>query len=93
MSDDILKSIQYKVDKIADDIVDIKVTQGMQQVSLDEHIKRSDMLEELYRDIKEKELEPVKKEIYQIKGIYKFIGILGVLASITTIILKLLKII
>lgn len=88
MSDEILKSIHEKVDKIADDMVDIKITQAKQQVSLDEHIKRSNMLEELFLDMKEKDIEPIQENINQLRGAYKLV-VFGV--SLLSVIFGILK--
>lgn len=89
MSDDLLKSIHDKVEKISEDMTDMKVTSAKQQVSLDEHIKRSNMLEDLYIGMKEKDIEPIKVDINQLKGVYKFITLFATLASVFFGILKL----
>lgn len=95
MSDDILRIIINKVDKldnkidnIADDIVHIKVTSAKQQESLNYHIKRSDLNEENIEILRE-EVKPIKKHVDQVSGILKFLGVFSTILGI----LKLFKII
>lgn len=55
-----------KLDKIVEDIGEIKVTLGKQQVSLDEHIRRTNLIEE--------DLKPVKKHVWMVNGALKLVG-------------------
>lgn len=82
MSDDLLNKIFIKVEKISEDVGELKVTSAKQQVSLDLHVKRSNMLEDLVTHIDESKVQPLQAEMSQIKGIYKFIAFLSVLATI-----------
>lgn len=89
MSDDILKDIQTKVNKISDDMTDIKITSAKQQVSLDEHVRRTELLEK-GQEILFGEMVPIKAHINQMSGVLKFLGILGSVATFVLGCLKLL---
>lgn len=79
-----------KIDKIAEDIVDIKITSVKQEVTLalqkdvlDEHIRRTSIAEERIEMIRT-ELEPIKNHISKIQGfkdtsifLVKFISVLS----------------
>ena len=86
MSDELLKLIHEDVKDIKKDISDLKVTSGKQQVSLDEHMKRSDSLEELVQHLDENRIQPIEKELAGLKGarkgIYKFVGTLIALGGV-----------
>lgn len=74
MSDDVLNRIELKIDKIDERLNSMDITMVRQQVILEEHIKRSDSNEKMYIHMKEKDIEPLKNDMNQIKGIFKFIG-------------------
>jgi hypothetical protein len=76
MSDELLSLIHSDVKEIKKDISELKVTSGKQQVSLDEHMKRSDNLEALISHLDENKIEPMQADINQIRGVYKFLGFL-----------------
>lgn len=89
MADELFKNISDKLDKISDDMTDIKVTIAKQQVSLDDHIKRTNMLEESVEFLYD-EIKPIKLHVSQVSAILKFLGIVA--SGITAIVgvLKLL---
>lgn len=87
MSDELLYKIDNKVDKISEDIVEIKITQTKHEANLSEHMKRSDSLEKLYNHLSE-EVHPLKNDVERIKGGFQLIT---VLASIIASILGVLK--
>lgn len=66
--------MEDKLDKIADDIRDIKVDMIEIRSDLNHHIKRCDLLEE--------QLEPLRKAHIEFTGAIKFIKILGILVAI-----------
>lgn len=82
MSD--VKRLEDKVDKLAEDMVDIKVILERNTASLEEHMRRSDALETYVKQVdnhvKENvikdEIEPIKKHVNQvtwaIRGIFWF---------------------
>jgi len=69
-----LDRLHEKVDKIDKrlDKVDKHLAVYNNQLSI--HIKRSEMLED--------DMKPIKEHVHQIKGIFKFLSILGILAGI-----------
>ncbi len=98
MSEDILKVIIDKVDKldtkidgIAEDIVTLKLTATKHNETLVYHVKRSD-LNEANIELLRKEVEPIKAHVHQVNGILKFLGIFATVGSAIVGILKILKI-
>lgn len=80
--------LEIKIDRIENSIKSIDLTLAKQQVLLDEHIKRSNMLQEMYTDIKEKDIEPLKIDLGKIKGAYQLLIGLGVIATIVLTLMK-----
>ena len=66
------KRLEDKVDNVLDKIGAIDVTLGKQQVSLDDHIRRTELLEQ--------RMDPVEKNMNMIHGALKLIGLLSVIA-------------
>jgi hypothetical protein len=79
--------IFQKLDKIAEDITDIKVTIAKQEVNIAEHMKRSDAIE-LHGSILEEQFKKMQKRFFMIDGAVKFIGFLAILAAIWEVIRK-----
>jgi predicted metallo-beta-lactamase superfamily hydrolase len=69
-----MKDIDQKLDKIIDSISEINVTLGKQSVILDEHIRRTNILEE--------KIEPVEKHVHRVEGAFKLFSLMGVLLAI-----------
>lgn len=69
-----------KIDKIVDDVGEIKVQMGVYNTQLKEHMKRTDLLE--------KKFEPVEKHVERVNGVLKLIGVLAMLATIAEAILR-----
>ncbi len=61
------KRIEDKIDKIIDSQVEIKTTLVKQQVILDEHVRRTNILEQ--------KIEPIEKHVHMIQGAMKFVGL------------------
>lgn len=80
MSDEILIFIKEKVEKIAEDVNELKTNQAVIQLDVQHHVKRSDMLEDLVQHLDEKRIQPVEKELAELKGarkgVYRFMGLL-----------------
>lgn len=81
MSDDILRLIHEKVDKldtkidnISSDIVEIKVTSARHDENLKLHMKRSDAAEQGINLLKD-ELIPIKKHVHGVDVVIKLIAI------------------
>jgi archaellum component FlaC len=66
--------VDQKLDKILNDVGEIKVVQAAQHVTLQEHIRRTELLEE--------DIKPIKKHVNMVEGALKFIGLMGILAGI-----------
>lgn len=79
--DDDFDRIHKKLDKIDDRLGSIDVTLAKQAVSLDEHIKRTNLLE--------KKLEPVERHVMMVNGVLKFLGVLAIMATIIEVIARL----
>ena len=63
-----------RLERIEGKIDEIMVEQAKQHVTLQEHTKRSTMLEE--------EMKPVRRHVAQMQGAMKLLGILALLAAI-----------
>lgn len=88
MSDEILVKIFEKVEKISDDVGDLKVTTVRQQVILNEHVAGVNTLKDMYTHMKEQDIEPIKADINNVKGVIKFVTISASLGSLITLFLK-----
>jgi hypothetical protein len=81
--EDRLERIETKLDKVVDQISEINSTTAKQQVSLDYHIKRTDLLE--------KKLEPVEAHVNLISSLFKIVASIAVLAGIVATILQIVE--
>jgi len=82
MSDDKrLERIEDKLDKVSDHISSIDVTIAQQHLSLKEHIRRTNLLEQ--------DMKPVKQHVIMINGVLKFIGLLATLLGLAATFTKL----
>jgi len=68
------KRIFDKLEKIEDHVGKQEVSLARLTVSVEEHVKRSNLLEE--------SMKPVQRHVFMVEGALKFIGVLGVVASI-----------
>lgn len=75
-----LMRIEEKLDKVADHIADINTTIAKQEVSLDEHIRRTNLLEE--------KVAPLEKHVSMVNGVIKFIVLLSAIAAIVEVFKK-----
>lgn len=66
--------VESKIDKMSDRQNDQAVTLERLTVSVEDHVKRTNLLE---ADIK-----PIKRHVAMVEGALKLLGILGVLAAI-----------
>lgn len=74
MSEDKLNRIENKLDEVVSRIGSIDVTLGMQEVSLADHIRRTELLEN--------DLKPIKIHVAMISGALKLLGLSSVIVSI-----------
>jgi hypothetical protein len=72
--DNRLERIEDKIDKLDEHLARIDITLTKQSVILDEHQKRSTNLEE--------RMEPIEEHIQGLKGVVKFLKMLGIVAAI-----------
>jgi hypothetical protein len=79
-----LERVEDKLDKVVDAISGINVTLAKQAVVLEEHVKRSTMLEEQFK--------PVRKHVDIVNGILKLMGILGTCGGLIHGLMKILKV-
>lgn len=77
------KRIEAKIDTIIEKITSIEVEQAKQHVTLQEHTKRSTMLEE--------DVKPIRRFMAQVQGGLKLLGILGTLAGALKLIQLVIK--
>jgi hypothetical protein len=80
VSDDRWGRVEDKVDKIVDKLGHIDVTLVRQNLTLEEHIKRTELLEEI--------VEPIRAKITMAEGALKLLGLLAVLIALSEGILK-----
>lgn len=80
--EDRLIRIEDKLDKVSDKLGSIDSTLAAQHVSLEMHIKRTDLLEA--------QIEPIKKHVAMIQGALKLIGLVSVAAGVVEGIVALL---
>jgi len=66
--------VEGKLDKIAIHIGNIDVTLARQEITLAEHVRRTDALE--------KKLEPIEKHVTIFQGIMKFIAAIGTIIGV-----------
>lgn len=90
MSDDLLQKIYSKVEKISDDVGELKINSALHEETLQTHMKRSDTLEAMYTDMKEKDIEPIKADINKFKGVLIFVTYVSSGLGIIVGLLKLL---
>lgn len=79
---DNMKRLEDKIDKVLDKQSNMDVTLGKQSVILEEHVKRTNLLETRF--------EPVEKHVIMVNGVLKFIGILAILLGIIEGLLKII---
>lgn len=83
MDDQRLERIENKLDKFGDHLAAIDVTLAAQHVSLETHIKRTELLEQ--------EVKPIQKHVDMVNGALKLIGILAMIAAIIEAVYLLVK--
>lgn len=89
---DLLNLVAKKLDKLDDKLDNVDKTLVKQEINLQEHMRRSDLLEkkqeEIEQEIKE-DLIPINNHINQVKGITKFVIIGGpIIATIFGVLYK-----
>jgi len=70
--DELLRSIDAKLDKVVDKVTSLEITSAKQELNLEEHMKRSDTLEAMHNQLKE-EVEPIKASVNKINTVVSVI--------------------
>lgn len=81
MDNNRLERVEEKLDKVVEHISSIDVTLAKQHISLKDHIRRTELLEQ--------QVEPIKKHVNMVQGALKLIGLVSVCLGIVELILKL----
>lgn len=85
MSQDKLDRLENKIDKLDSRLDNIAIVLERNTVSLETHIKRTNLLEDYVKTMDEEEIAPIKRHVmivsYGFKGIAWFCGIMTALAS------------
>lgn len=84
MSNDKLDRIEVKVDKIEDHLGKQEVNLARLTVSVEEHVKRSNMLED--------KIKPIEEHVSLVNASFKLLALLATLAAIADVALRLLGI-
>ena len=66
--------LEEKIDKVVESVANIDKTLAVNTSSLQEHIRRTELLEDA--------VEPIKKHVAAVDGVLKFIGVAGVILGI-----------
>lgn len=82
-TNDRLEKIEVKLDKTLEHISEINVTLGKQHVSLEEHIRRTALLEA--------QMVPVKKHVDMLNGALKLVGVLSTVTALVGGVIKLVS--
>ena len=83
----------YEVlDKISDDVSELKVTSAKQEENLKEHIRRTEIAEENLELIR-KEMQPLKEHVIVINGVLKIVGAVSVVVGSIAGIVRMFEII
>lgn len=70
--------IEQKIDKIAETLGNQAVTLGRLTVSVEDHVRRTNLLED--------DIKPIKRHVWMIEGALKLLGIFGILAGIAEVV-------
>lgn len=74
MNDDFTTKVYVKLEEISKDMTELKITSAKQEVNLQEHMKRSDMLEA--------KMVPIEQHVSKVDGALKLIGFIGIISGI-----------
>lgn len=82
MDNNKLDKILESLDKVKDDMSDMKITMAANTATLEVHVKRTDLAEESINHLREsfiEELKPIKSHVSFVKGAIWALGISGAL--------------
>jgi len=69
-----MAKLDEKIDKIFDEVIELKVITIKQEENLREHMRRTELLEE--------QMKPVSRHVTMVKGVMLFITMLATVAGI-----------
>ena len=75
------KDLSAKLDRIVDDLTEIKITSAKQEVNLAEHMRRTELAETNLDQIRQ-DLKPVQKHVTMVHGVLKFLGVVSMVLGI-----------
>lgn len=75
--------LEDKLDKISDHISDINITLAKQSVILEEHVKRTNLLEE--------KIKPIERHVVMANGALKLIAALSMIACMAEAVKAMMK--
>jgi len=75
--------VSEQLDKIGDDIHDIKTTLSGQAIQLADHIRRTQLLEEA--------VIPIKQHVARMEGAAKLLGVISLVAIVATGVVDVVK--
>lgn len=76
-----IEKVLEKLDKIAEDIAEIKVMDAIQNEQLREHMRRSDLLEKRVEQVDAK-VEPIEAHVHQVSGMIKLVAGIAAVAGL-----------
>ena len=82
MSQDQITRLENKIDIIADKIASIDTTLAKQSIILDEHVRRTNLLEG--------KVDPIEKHVHMIQGALKLIGMVAIFIGILEALMKMI---
>jgi hypothetical protein len=85
---DWLQRLDSKTDRIGDDLAEIRVVQGRQAQSLEDHIRRTEAAEAQLA-ILYQELQPLKSHVAVFGALGKIVAATSGLVAVATLVLKL----
>jgi len=85
-----MKKIELKLDRLDERLDKISITLTSQAVTLKEHVRRTNIAEQRI-DSLGLDLKPIQRHVSQIRGVGKFIGLLGTLSAIAAVIYSLMR--
>ncbi len=94
MSDNLLEKVYDKMQELVEDVNDLKVISAKQQINLELHMKRSDMLEaevKILENHLERRFEPIEEHIKSVGRWLRVGGVAITLASSTATIVELIR--
>jgi len=77
-----LDSLDQKLESVDTHLGNIAITLEKNTVSLTEHMRRSDHLETLVNEIRDKEIKPLTKHVHMVQGGLKLLGLVSLIITI-----------